>query len=256
MVAIILFFVLHWYSSLFSQTFFLHRFVAHSMFQMNKFWTNFFFWFQYFTQGSSYLSPRAYAVLHRMHHAYSDTDKDPHSPHYSKNVFDMMWKTKNVYSDYLHYKKTAEERFNKGIPTNHLVETIGDLWVSRVFFGTLYVLFYMYFVPEGMWYLYFLLPVHFLMGPIHGAIVNWSGHVHGYQNFNANDQSKNTLVWDFLCAGELFQNNHHMYPRKVNFAIKWFEFDPTFQMIWFLSKLGIVKMKPQKAELEHGVGTF
>eukprot|EP01036_Dinobryon_divergens_P038408 gene38408-50429_t len=31
-------------------------------------------------EGSSFLSPRAYAILHRMHHAFSDTKRDPHSP--------------------------------------------------------------------------------------------------------------------------------------------------------------------------------
>jgi stearoyl-CoA desaturase (delta-9 desaturase) len=42
---------------------------------MSKFWERFFYLFAYITQGSSYLSPRAYAILHRMHHAYTDTEK-------------------------------------------------------------------------------------------------------------------------------------------------------------------------------------
>ncbi|MDX2188761.1 MAG: acyl-CoA desaturase [Bacteroidota bacterium] len=256
MTAILIFFFAHWYLSLFSQTFFLHRYAAHKMFTMNPFWEKFFFLFQFVTQGASYLSPRAYSILHRMHHAYSDTEKDPHSPHHSKNVFEMMWKTKNVYQEYLEHKRAPEERFILDVPHWENLEKIGESWFFRIFFGTLYVLFYINFVPAGMWYLYLLLPIHFLMGPIHGAIVNWSGHVHGYQNFNANDKSRNTLMWDFLCLGELFQNNHHMYPRKANLALKWFEFDPTYQMIRIFNALGIVKIKPQTVAVEYGVGTF
>jgi stearoyl-CoA desaturase (delta-9 desaturase) len=79
---IFLFLILHWYLSLFGQTFFLHRYGAHKMFTMNKFWEKFFYLFAWITQGSSYLNPRAYAILHRMHHAYSDTEKDPHTPHF------------------------------------------------------------------------------------------------------------------------------------------------------------------------------
>lgn len=256
MTAIVVFIVLHWYLSLFSQTFFLHRYAAHKMFTMSKFWEKFFFVFQFVTQGSSYLSPRAYAILHRMHHAYSDTPKDPHSPHHTKNLFNMMWDTKNIYNDFLKYKKDPEERFLKNLPEWKAVENLGDIWLIRLAWGTAYSLFYIYFVPAGMWYLYFLLPIHFLMGPIHGAIVNWSGHKHGYSNYNANDKSKNTFVWDFVCFGELFQNNHHMYPKRANFALKWFEFDPTFQVIRLLHFLKIVKMQPLQVSEKFGVGTF
>lgn len=257
MIAIVVFFILHWYLSLFSQTFFLHRYAAHKMFTMNKFWEKFFFVFQFITQGSSYLSPRAYAILHRMHHAYSDTDKDPHSPHHSKGVFDMMWKTKDIYNDFLKYKRIAEDRFLKDLPVWNFVENLGDKWLVRVAWGTVYSLFYIYFVPAGMWYLYLLLPIHFLMGPIHGAIVNYSGHKHGYSNYNANDESRNTFVWDFVCFGELFQNNHHMYPKRANFALKWFEFDPTFQVIRLLNFFKVVKLQPIPVYKEaSGVGTF
>ena len=51
----------------------------------------------YVFQGSSFLNPRAYAILHRMHHTYSDTEKDPHSPYFAKDVLGMMVKTKNIY---------------------------------------------------------------------------------------------------------------------------------------------------------------
>src|SRR5688572_6426862 len=97
MLAIILFFIAHWYLSLFCQTLFHHRYAAHASITMSKGWERFFFILSFITQGSSYLSVRAYAVMHRMHHAFADTDKDPHSPSFSKNPFDMMWKTWLIY---------------------------------------------------------------------------------------------------------------------------------------------------------------
>ena len=247
MTIILLFFILHWYLSLFSQTFFLHRYAAHGMFVMNKFWEKFFFAFTYITQGSSYLSPRAYAVLHRMHHAYSDTEKDPHTPHHASNVFSMMWKTKDVYNNILNYKQDVEKRYLGNLPDWKLIENLGDSWMSRVGWGTLYVLFYIYFVPADCWYLFLLLPIHFLMGPVHGAIVNWSGHMYGYQNFDNNDKSRNSLLMDFLMMGELYQNNHHKLPNRVNFGVKWFEFDPTYPLIRMLDLLGIIKLKKTAA---------
>jgi stearoyl-CoA desaturase (Delta-9 desaturase) len=241
---ILTFFILHWYLSLFSQTFFLHRYSAHKMFDMNGFWEKFFYLMTYLTQGSSYLTPKAYAILHRMHHAYSDTEKDPHSPHFYKNVFSMMRVTKDIYNDYLNDRKPVEDRFSRDIPKWKLIDTMGDSWISRLAWGTAYALFYIHFVPADCWYLYLLLPIHFLMGPVHGAIVNWSGHKYGYQNFDNNDKSKNSLVVDFLMGGELFQNNHHKHYARPNFAAKWFEFDPTYPVIKVLNFVRIIKLRP------------
>ena len=210
------------------------------MFSMNKFWEKFFYIFTYITQGSSYLSPRAYGVLHRMHHKYSDTDKDPHTPHESSNVFSMMWKTKDIYNDILNGKE-VDKSLTKDLPSWNLIESIGDSWISRIFWGTFYALIYIWFVPNDMWYLFLLLPIHFLMGPVHGAIVNWSGHMYGYQNFDNNDKSRNSLAIDVLMMGELYQNNHHKLPNRANFGVKWFEFDPTYPIIRLLGWLGIIR---------------
>jgi stearoyl-CoA desaturase (delta-9 desaturase) len=247
-MAILIFIVTHWYLSLFSQTFFLHRYSAHAMFHMNKFWERFFYVFTYITQGSSFLTPRVYAVLHRMHHAYSDTDKDPHSPHQSNDVFKMMWKTKKVY-DMMKDKSKAEYRFLKDLPEWKSIDVLASKWYSRVGWGVAYTIFYMFFVPDGMWYLYLLLPIHYLMGPVHGAIVNWAGHKYGYRNFQSSDKSKNTLMFDFLTGGELFQNNHHRFPERLNFATRWWEIDPTYPVIKVLSWMRIIKL--QKAEVKE-----
>jgi stearoyl-CoA desaturase (delta-9 desaturase) len=212
---------------------------------MSKFWERFFYLFTYLSQGSSYLVPRAYAALHRMHHAYSDTEKDPHSPHHTENVFTMMWKTKDLYNNVLNRKGALEERFTKDVPEWTQIDQLGDTWASRIFWGTAYVIFYVIFADY--WWLYLLLPIHFLMGPVHGAIVNWSGHKWGYSNFDNNDKSKNSLAVDVLMGGELFQNNHHKFAHSANFAMKWFEFDPTYPVIKVLNFLHIIRLEKVKA---------
>lgn len=208
---------------------------------MNSFWEKVFYMMTLLFLGSSFLNPRAYAIMHRMHHAYSDTEKDPHSPHFIKDVWGLMIKTKNIYLDYQRYKIEPEPQFRDRYPTWAFVDKIGDSWITRLLFGLLYVAFYVAFATH--WWMFLLLPIHFFMGPIHGAIVNWCGHKYGYSNFDNDDHSKNTLPFDFLMLGELFQNNHHKKPNDVNFAKRWFEFDPSYPVIKLMHKLKIIQLR-------------
>ncbi|MFN3784495.1 MAG: acyl-CoA desaturase [Spirosomataceae bacterium] len=241
-MTILLFFVAHWYLSLLMQTFFLHRYAAHKMFTMSPFWEKTFYWLTFLFQGSSFLSPRAYGIMHRLHHAFADTEKDPHSPDYSKNLFDMMWRTKNFYNEIVHNQDTIEEKYKKGIPNWPFMEKLGDRWISRLAWGILYTLFYIQFATS--WWMFLLLPIHYLMGPVHGVIINWFAHKYGYRNYEVDDTAKNLLPVDFLMLGESYHNNHHKFGGRANFGIKWHEFDPTYPFILLLNKLGIIHLKP------------
>jgi stearoyl-CoA desaturase (delta-9 desaturase) len=242
-MAVLIFFLAHWYLSLFSQTFFQHRYAAHGAFTMSKFWEKFFYAFTWITQGSSFLSPRGYAIMHRMHHAYTDTDKDPHSPLYDSNIFSMMWRTKNIYSSILHGTYKVEDRFLKNLPDWPLMEKLGDSWVSRVGWVVAYVAFYAYFATSP--WLFLLIPIHIVMGPVHGAIINWFAHKYTYVNFKMNNRSRNLMPLDILMMGEGYHNNHHKRPSHINFGFKWHELDPTYPVILFLNWARVIRVKRQ-----------
>lgn len=208
---------------------------------MSKFWERYFYMVTFISQGSSFLNPRAYAIMHRMHHAYSDTEKDPHSPHFFKDVWQMMMHTKNIYVDYVKNRTEPEKAFRGSYPEWPLMDAISDSWLVRVLFGIGYFVVYLYIAPH--WLFFLLLPIHFFMGPIHGAIVNWCGHKYGYSNYNNEDHSKNSIPIDVLLMGELMQNNHHKSPNNINFAKKWWEFDPTYPIIRFLHLVRIIKIR-------------
>lgn len=241
-MAILIFFLAHWYLSLFGQTFFLHRYAAHGMFTMGPRTEKLFYFLTFIFQGSSFLSPYAYGVMHRLHHAYADTEKDPHSPSFSKSLMDMMWKTKNYYHTILVREDTIEEKYKKNVPHWEFMEKLGDKWLIRIAWGAFYTLFYIYFAE--FWWMYLLLPIHFLMGPIHGVIINWYAHKYGYRNFEVQDTARNLLPFDFLMMGESYHNNHHKFGGRANFGIKWHEFDPTYPVILLLNWLKIIHVKP------------
>ena len=239
MVVIIVFFILHWYLSLFAQSFFHHRYAAHGAFSMSRGWERFFFIYSYITQGSSYMSPRVYGIMHRIHHAYTDTELDPHSPSYDKNLFAMMWRTKNIYSDILYERTAIEPRFTKNVPSWKKFDMFASSWVSRVFWIGVYIALYLLFAPSA-WFL-LLVPIHAVMGPLHGVIINWYAHKYGDVNFETDNTSRNLFKVDWLMFGEGYHNNHHKFPSRTNFAVKKGELDLCYPIINLLDRVGVIK---------------
>ena len=113
------------------------------------------------------------------------------------------------------------------------LDRVGSGWPSRIAWGVAWTLVYLWLATA--WWQLLLLPLHWLMGPVHGAIVNWCGHRYGYRNFRTRDESRNFLPFDFFTLGELFQNNHHRASSRPNFAGRWFEFDPTYAVLRVLA---------------------
>jgi stearoyl-CoA desaturase (delta-9 desaturase) len=240
-MTILILFGAHWVLSAFFQSSFHHRYASHRMFTMTPRTERIFHVLTYLVQGSSYLSPRAYAILHREHHAYSDTARDPHAPGFFANAFSMMWTTARRYTAHLVGTSSPEPRFLGGYPDWPWLDRVGSTWGARITWGTGYSLIYLCLATA--WWQFLLLPIHWLMGPIHGAIVNWCGHRYGYRNFTTTDASRNSLPLDFICLGELFQNNHHRASGRLNFATRRFELDPTYTVLRLLAWMRVIRLR-------------
>jgi stearoyl-CoA desaturase (Delta-9 desaturase) len=245
-MAIFIFFFAHWYLALFTQTFLNHRYAAHNAFTMSPFWERVSYIFAYIFQGTSYLSPNTYAIMHRMHHAYTDTEQDPHSPKFDKNLFAMMWRTKKVYAGIRSGTLEVEDRFKKNLTDWPKLDNLGHSGISRLLWGAFYVAFYVHFASSP--WLYLLLPVHFFMGPIHGAIINWFAHKTGFVNFKMTNTSKNLMPLDLFMMGEAYHNNHHKHPSRINFGVKWQEIDPVYPIILLFNWMGIVRITKETQE--------
>jgi stearoyl-CoA desaturase (delta-9 desaturase) len=211
------------------------------MYTMTKKWEKVFYFLTWLVQGSSFLVPRAYGVMHRMHHTYSDTEKDPHSPYFFKDIWFMMFHTARLFRAFVRNRKLPDKEFLKAyLPEWNRLDLLGNNVLTRILFGAVYTTIYILFAPSAWWFL--LLPIHFLMGPVQGAIVNWCGHKYGYSNYDNGDHSKNSSPWGVLMMGELFQNNHHHEKNNANFARKWFEFDVTYLIMMVMHRLTIIRI--------------
>jgi stearoyl-CoA desaturase (delta-9 desaturase) len=239
-MVILSFFISVWYLSLFAQTFFHHRYASHGAFTMSKGWEKVFFVFSYITQGSHYMSPRAYGIMHRLHHAHTDTERDPHSPNFSSNIFSMMLRTRRIYNDIFSGKMEIERKFKINLPEWPLFDRWANSTVSRTLWVIAYMLFFIYYATSP--WLYLFLPIVIVMGAFHGAIINWFAHKYGYKNFALKNTSENLFAIDVLMLGESYHNNHHKRPSSINFGCRWHEIDPVYPIILFLNWLHIVRI--------------
>ena len=249
---IILLMLVLWYGGLFFQTFFLHRYAAHQTFTMSRTNEKITFILTWIFQGANYLSAYGYGVMHRMHHAFADTEKDPHSPKYDHNLLAMMWRTKNTYQDINKKRILVDDKFTKNVPQWAKFDRIASSKISRIIWATIYFVFF--FVFATAWWQWLFLPVAFFMAPIHGVIINWYAHVYGYVNFKVKDTSKNLLPFDFLMMGEAYHNNHHKYGSRANFGgVRWFELDFTYQIMRLMDLFKIIKIKASNSQIQRDV---
>jgi stearoyl-CoA desaturase (delta-9 desaturase) len=69
--------------------------------------------------------------------------------------------------------------------------------------------------------------------------VNSATHLWGSRRYNTSDDSRNLWWVGLLAFGEGWHNNHHAYQRVAAQGHRWWEFDPTYYMIWVMEKVGL-----------------
>lgn len=162
---------------------------------------------------SSRGSPIAWVHIHREHHAYPDTDKDPHKP----DKFSLFsFKTTYIKDLKLFLIKDILTKKQKFIHEHYLLFIA--LWCSILFL-----------INPFLFYFAWVLPV--CLNQIAQDLWNYFSHVNvGYRNFDTKDNSRNVIfLWPFI-LGEAWHNNHHNLPSTTTRVKKW-EYDPVNYLI-------------------------
>lgn len=170
------------------------------------------------------LDPKAWVVMHRMHHAYADGPDDPHSPS-NVGLLGIGLAQLRSYEATLRGLKKGDPRY-----TAHAHGL--DFDISRLNRTKRWYLPYalhaslaLGLLALGLGWLGLAYLLGIMSHPVQGGLVNSFGHAVGGRNFDTEDDSTNNLPVAWLVAGEGLQNNHHRYPRSAKFAFRWWEPD-------------------------------
>ena len=185
---------------------------------------------------------------HRKHHAFSDQEGDPHSPHVDHGG---GWRGAlrgllhaHVGWLFIHTQRANKERYAPDLMKDPQIQ-----FVERTFLW---------------WALGGLIPVPFILGFLIGGSVHagltaivWGGlvrmlllhhvtysinslcHFFGRKRFETDDESRNLAWLAPLSLGEAWHNNHHAFPTSATHGMRRWEIDPSAAVIWTLEKTGL-----------------
>jgi fatty-acid desaturase len=163
-------------------------------------------------------SPLTWVAIHRAHHMYCDTDKDPHSP----NHLPMWYVLFGTMFSKVSVKCVVDLLKDTYIVFVHRYYYLLQLpWIALLYFlGGWMAVIACHIVPGGLtWIL--------------GSFINYLNHTSGYRTYITNDTSKNNVLTGFLFMGEGWHNNHHKFPARGTTKHSNREFD----MIYYMAKL-------------------
>ena len=199
----------------------LHRYYSHKSFEFkNLFLKNVFTIIALLAGRGSVLG---WTYIHRIHHAYSDTDIDPHSP------------------KLLGFKLFGFGQYKKLEENNMKLFLVKDLMTpEHLFYHKYYFVLLITFITVlgsiNLSLLYFTYVLPCVLVHISQNLFNYFGHTNGYRNFVTKDNSTNNF-WLFpLILGECWHNNHHHNPKTYTTKILKNEFDPLSSFIYLISK--------------------
>lgn len=200
----------------------------------------------------------AWVADHRKHHAHTDEEGDPHSPHVSpeggvKGVFSGLW---HAHSGWL---MSSQGRADWKRYARDLYEDQGMRTISRQF--PLLVLATLA-IPALAGYLVSGTLVGALTGLLWGGLVRiffvhhvtWSVnsvcHFLGSRRFDTEDRSTNVFWLALPSLGESWHHNHHAFPRSAVHGLKPWEPDPSGLIITGMEKLGlarnVIRISPER----------
>ncbi len=228
--------VLHWLTCSIGVCMAYHRCLSHKSLKLRnpaKFIAN------YFGVISGEGTPLMWAATHRVHHARSDKEGDPHSPYDGTWWSHVLWVfVQNSPRKYGLLSKLYAPDLAKDPQLQMFDRTYGLwLWGTGLGLGAIGYAIGGWYVAVS-WVLWaFCLR---MVCAYHSTwFVNSATHIWGYRNYDTTDHSRNLWWVAVLAYGEGWHNNHHAHPRLAKAGHRWWELDATWWTISALRAVGL-----------------
>jgi stearoyl-CoA desaturase (delta-9 desaturase) len=195
---------------------------------------------------------------HRKHHAHTDVEGDPHSPHVGhedgvRGVLAGLWHAHSGWlmstqgrADWKRYAadlyedrgmRTISRRFVPLVLISLALPTLAGYLASGTIAGAATG-----FLWGGLVRIFF---VHHVTWSVNSIC-----HFLGTRRFDTEDRSTNVFWLALPSLGESWHHNHHAFPRSAVHGLRGWEVDPSALIIAAMEKLGlawnVVRISPER----------
>jgi stearoyl-CoA desaturase (delta-9 desaturase) len=200
----------------------------------------------------------AWVADHRKHHAHTDEEGDPHSPHVGqergvRGVLAGLWHAHTGWlfsaqgrADWKRYAadlyedagmRTISRRFGPLVGASLAIPALAGFALSGTVLGAATGLLWgglvrIFFVHHVTW------------------SVNSICHFMGSRRFATEDRSTNVFWLAIPSLGESWHHNHHAFPRSARHGLRRWEVDPSALIITGMERLGlarnVVRIAPER----------
>jgi stearoyl-CoA desaturase (delta-9 desaturase) len=200
----------------------------------------------------------AWVADHRKHHAHTDEEGDPHSPHVGhdggvRGVLAGLWHAHSGWlmstqgrADWKRYAPDLYEdtgmrlisrRFPLLVLASLAIPALAGYAVSGTLLGAATGLLW-----GGLVRIFF---VHHVTWSVNSVC-----HFLGSRRFDTDDRSTNVFWLALPSLGESWHHNHHAFPRSAVHGLKRWELDPSAAIISTMEKLGlarnVIRISPER----------
>jgi stearoyl-CoA desaturase (delta-9 desaturase) len=177
--------------------------------------------------------PIAWVTTHRIHHAFTETDRDPHSPRNGSYWAHIGWIFRGTAQN---QPETAVSRYSPDLLRDPFLRGLDKYYyVTNVVAGLLL------FAIGGWSMMLWGIFLRTVLGWHATWLVNSATHLWGKRRFETRDDSRNNGFVAAVTFGEGWHNNHHAHPRSARHGLTWKEVDANWIQIWMLEKLGLIQ---------------
>jgi stearoyl-CoA desaturase (delta-9 desaturase) len=208
----------------------------------------------------------AWVADHRKHHAHTDVEGDPHSPHvgHGEGVGGVLRGLWHAHTGWLlsEHGRADWKKYAPDLWEDPGMRLINRLFVPLVVLGLA--------IPALAGYLLTGTALGAATGLLWGGLVRvffvhhvtWSVnsicHFLGSRRFEVEDHSTNVFWLALPSLGESWHHNHHAFPRSAVHGLRRWELDPSALVIGAMERVGlawnVVRIAPERQEAKLASG--
>ncbi|HEU4479695.1 MAG TPA: fatty acid desaturase [Pyrinomonadaceae bacterium] len=191
--------------------------------------------------------PIQWVTTHRIHHAHTDKEGDPHTPRDGRWWAHIGWIVRGTAQN---HDQATYERYAPDLTRDRYY-----VWLNKNYYLPSFALLIGLLAFGGWGLMLWGIFLRATLGLHATWLVNSATHLWGRRRFLTLEDSRNSWWVALLTFGEGWHNNHHAFPTSARHGLRWYEVDVNWWGIRILQLLGVARTI-KRLQFNHTLTTW